>query len=362
MIKRRKTKTINLGGVKIGSGHPISVQSMTKTDTLDVKATVAQIKRLEKTGCEIIRIAVKDRPSCDAISEIRKKINIPLEADIHFDYRLALKAMECKVDAIRLNPGNIYKREQVEEVVRLAKKKHIPIRVGVNSGSVRIPKGVIIPKGEFPRLMAKAASDYIKIMEGLNFYDIMISLKASDVLETIGAYRKMASQCDYPFHLGVTAAGPSVRGTVKSSIGIGILLMEGIGDTLRVSLTGDPVDEVYVAKEILQSLDVRNFGPEIISCPTCGRAEVDLIKIAGEIENRLNQIKDENGKLSKLRVAIMGCVVNGPGEATEADLGIAAGKGGGLLFVKGKPVKKIKESEFVSAIISEIKRILTHNS
>lgn len=357
-IKRRKTRTVNLGGVKIGSGHPISVQSMTKTDTLDVKATVAQIKRLEKAGCEIIRTAVKDRACCDAISEIRKKISIPLEADIHFDYRLALKAMECGVDAIRLNPGNIYKKEQVEEVVRLAQKKRIPIRVGVNSGSVRIPKGVIIPKGAFPNLMVKAASDYVKILENLDFYDIMISLKASDVLQTIEAYRKMATQCDYPFHLGVTAAGPSVRGTVKSSLGIGILLMEGIGDTLRVSLTGDPVDEVYVAKEILQSLGVRNFGPEIISCPTCGRAEVDLIKIAGEIENRLNQIKDENGKLSKLRVAIMGCVVNGPGEATEADLGIAAGKGGGLLFVKGKPVRKIKENQFVNAVITEIKRIL----
>lgn len=358
MIPRRKTKTVNLGGVKIGSGHPISVQSMTKTDTLDVKATVAQIKRLEKAGCEIIRVAVKDRACCDAISQIRKKISIPLEADIHFDYRLALKAIECGVDAIRLNPGNIYKSEQVEEVVRLANKRRLPIRVGVNSGSVRIPKGEIIPKERFPELMVKAASDYIEIMEDLGFYDIMISLKASDVMETVEVYRKMAAACDYPFHLGVTAAGPSVRGTVKSSIGIGVLLMEGIGDTLRVSLTGDPVDEVYVAKEILQSSGARNFGPEIISCPTCGRAEVDLIKIAGDIENRLNRIKDENGRLSKLRVAIMGCVVNGPGEATEADLGIAAGKGGGLLFVKGKPVRKIKESEFVSTIISEIKNIL----
>lgn len=357
-ISRRKTRTVNLGGVKIGSGYPISVQSMTKTNTLDVKATVAQIKRLEKAGCEIIRSAVKDKASCEALAEIRKRINIPLEADIHFDYRLAIRAMECGVDAIRLNPGNIFKKEQVEQVVSLAKKKRIPIRVGVNSGSVRIPKGVIIPKDKFPDLMVKAASDYIKIMEDLDFYDIMVSLKASDVLETIEAYRRMARQCDYPFHLGVTAAGPSVRGTVKSSLGIGILLMEGIGDTLRVSLTGDPVGEVYVAKEILQSIGARNFGPEIISCPTCGRVEVDLIKIAGDIESKLNQIKDENGKLSRLRVAIMGCVVNGPGEAMEADLGIAAGKGGGLLFVKGKPTRKIKEKEFVSAIVSEIKSIL----
>ncbi|MFH1778574.1 MAG: flavodoxin-dependent (E)-4-hydroxy-3-methylbut-2-enyl-diphosphate synthase [Candidatus Omnitrophota bacterium] len=357
-IERRKTKTINLGGVKIGSGHPISVQSMTKTKTLDVKATVAQIKRLQRAGCEIIRIAIKDRPSCDAIPEIRKKIDIPLEADIHFDYRLALKSMECGADGIRLNPGNIYKVEQVKEVVRLASKKRIPIRVGVNSGSVKIPKGKVIPKDKFPELMVKAALDYIKIMERLDFYDIMVSLKASDVLETIEAYRRMASVCDYPFHLGVTAAGPSVKGTVKSSLGIGILLMEGIGDTLRVSLTEDPVDEVYVAKEILQSLGLRSFGPDIISCPTCGRTEVDIIKITNEIEDKLSQIKDEDGRLSKLRVAIMGCVVNGPGEAKEADLGIAAGKGSGLLFAKGKPIKKIKENEFVSAIISEIKRIL----
>ncbi|KPK39940.1 MAG: 4-hydroxy-3-methylbut-2-en-1-yl diphosphate synthase [Omnitrophica WOR_2 bacterium SM23_29] len=357
-MQRRKTKTINLGSVKIGSGYPISVQSMTKTDTSNVKATVAQIKRLQKAGCEIIRIAVKDRPSCDAISEIRRKIDIPLEADIHFDYRLALKAMECGVDAIRLNPGNIYKVEQVEEVVRLACKKRIPIRVGVNSGSVRIPKGKVISKNKFPDLMVKAAADYIRIMENLGFCDIMVSLKASDVMGTIEAYRRMATACDYPFHLGVTAAGPLVKGTVKSSLGIGILLMEGIGDTLRVSLTGDSVDEVYVAKEILQSLGLRNFGPEIISCPTCGRTEVDIIKITSEVENSLNRIKDEKGRLSKLRVAIMGCVVNGPGEAKEADFGIAAGKGGGLLFVKGKPIKKIKESEFTSAIISEIKRIL----
>lgn len=357
-IQRRKTKTINLGNVKIGSGHPISVQSMTKTDTLDVKATVAQIKRLQKAGCEIIRIAVKDRTSCNAISEIRRKIDIPLEADIHFDYNLALKAMEHGADGIRLNPGNIYKPQQVKEVVRFANKKHIPIRVGVNSGSVRIPKGITVPKEKFPDLMVKAALGYIRIMEAEGFYDIMISLKASDVLGTIEAYRRMATRCNYPFHLGVTAAGPSVKGTVKSSLGIGILLMEGIGDTIRVSLTGEPVDEVYVAKEILQSLGVRSFGPEIISCPTCGRTQVNLIKITNEIEDRLNKIKDKAGSLSRLRVAIMGCVVNGPGEAREADLGIAAGKGTGLLFAKGKPIKKIKESDFVNAIISEINRIL----
>ncbi len=357
-ITRRKTRTINLGGVRIGSGHPISVQSMTKTDTLNVAATVAQIKELERAGCEIVRTAVKDTACCEALARIMKKINIPLEADIHFDYRLALKAIDAGVDGIRLNPGNICKRDEVEKVVRSAKKRHIPIRVGVNSGSVRIPKGGI-SDDKLPRLMVEAALDYIKVIEKLGFYDIMVSLKASDVSQTIDAYRLMAKRCDYPFHLGVTAAGPELSGTVKSALGIGILLAEGIGDTIRVSLTGDPVDEVIVGKHIIQGLGLRRFGPEVISCPTCGRTEVDIIGIANKVEGALGRIEDRKGKLSGLRVAVMGCVVNGPGEAREADLGIAAGKGSGFLFIKGKPVKKIKESQFVSAIIKEINKILS---
>ncbi|MFH0772331.1 MAG: flavodoxin-dependent (E)-4-hydroxy-3-methylbut-2-enyl-diphosphate synthase [Candidatus Omnitrophota bacterium] len=356
-IKRRRTRTINLGGVKIGGKNPVSIQSMTKTDTLDVKATVAQIKGLEKAGCEIIRTAVKNASCCEALAKIIKKINIPLEADIHFDYRLALKAIEAGVDGIRLNPGNVYKKEEIEAVVKAAKERRIPIRVGVNSGSVRIPKGGA-SKERFPLLMAKAAFDYIKIIEGMGFYDMMVSLKCSDVPQTIDAYRVMAEKCGYPFHLGVTAAGPELSGTVKSALGIGILLAEGIGDTIRVSLTGDPVQEVIVGKSIIQGLGLRKFGPEVLSCPTCGRTEVDIIGIANKVEQALGKIKDEKGRLSGLRVAVMGCVVNGPGEAKEADLGIAAGKGSGFLFIKGKPVRKIKESEFVSAIIKEVKKIL----
>jgi (E)-4-hydroxy-3-methylbut-2-enyl-diphosphate synthase len=330
---------------------------MTKTDTMDVAATIAQIKRLENAGCEIVRTAVKDAACCKALARIIKKINIPLEADIHFDYRLALKAMEAGVDGIRLNPGNICKEDEVKKVVKAAARRHIPIRVGVNSGSVKIPRGGISNE-ELPSLMAEAALDYIKIIEKLGFYDIMVSLKASDVLQTIDAYRLMAKRCDYPFHLGVTAAGPELSGTVKSALGIGILLAEGIGDTIRVSLTGDPVDEVIVGKHIIQGLGLRRFGPEVISCPTCGRTEVDIIGIANRVEEALGRIRDEKGKLSGMRVAVMGCVVNGPGEAREADLGIAAGKGSGFLFIKGKPARKIKESEFVSAIISEINKTL----
>lgn len=363
-IIRRKTRTINLGGVKIGGTSPITVQSMTKTDTLDVAATVAQIKELELAGCEIVRTAVKDISCCEALAKILKRINIPLEADIHFDYGLALKAIEAGVDGVRLNPGNVYKKEEVAAVIKAAKKRRIPVRVGVNSGSVRThgarafrqQSGRSEPR--LPELMVKTASDYLKLIESLDFRDLMVSLKCSDVPQTIDAYRLMAKRCDYPFHLGVTAAGPVLSGTVKSSLGIGILLSEGIGDTIRVSLTGDSVDEVIVGKHILQGLGLRRFGPEVLSCPTCGRTEADILGIANKVEDALGRIKDEKGKLSGLRIAVMGCVVNGPGEAKEADLGIAAGKGSGFLFVKGKPVKKIKESEFVSTIISEILRIL----
>lgn len=356
-IIRRKTRSIALGGVKIGSGYPVSIQSMTKTDTLDVAATVAQIKELEKAGCEIVRTAVKNESCCASLAKVMKRINLPLEADIHFDYRLAIKAIEAGVDGVRLNPGNVYKKEEVAAVINLAKKRKIPVRVGVNSGSVRIPKAGV-SKEKFPALMAEAALDYIKTIEKMDFYDMMVSLKCSDAPQTIDAYRLMAKRCDYPFHLGVTAAGPELSGTVKSALGIGILLAEGIGDTIRVSLTGDPAQEVVVGKQIIQGLGIRRFGPEVLSCPTCGRTEVDIIGIANKVERAIGNIKDEKGKLSGLRVAVMGCVVNGPGEAKEADLGIAAGKGSGFLFIKGKPVRKIKESQFVSTIIGEIKKIL----
>ncbi|MFA6356086.1 MAG: flavodoxin-dependent (E)-4-hydroxy-3-methylbut-2-enyl-diphosphate synthase [Candidatus Omnitrophota bacterium] len=364
-ITRRRTRTISLGGVKIGGTSPVSIQSMTKTSTLDVAATVAQVKQLELAGCDIVRTAVKDISCCTALAKIMKKINIPLEADIHFDYRLAIAAINAGVDGVRLNPGNVYKKEEVAAVINLAKKRHIPVRVGVNSGSVRIPAGGVSKdkvlsgaKGRFPSLMVKAALDYIKIIEDLDFRNLMVSLKVSDVGQTIDAYRLMANKCDYPFHIGVTAAGPELSGTVKSTLGIGILLSEGIGDTIRVSLTGDPVQEIIVGKHIIQGLGIRNFGPEVLSCPTCGRTEVDIIGIANKVEQALGKIKDEKGKLSGLRVAVMGCVVNGPGEAKEADLGIAAGKGSGFLFIKGKAVRKIKESEFVSAVITEINKIL----
>ncbi len=357
-IIRRKTRTINLGGVKIGGTSPVSVQSMTKTDTMNVAATVAQIKELELAGCDIVRTAVKDASCCDALAKIMKKINIPLEADIHFDYRLAIKAIEAGVDGVRLNPGNVYKKDEVAAVINLAKKRRIPVRVGVNSGSVPLPEGRKVSRDAFSRLMVKTASDYLKLIESLDFRDLMVSLKCSDVPQTIDAYRLMAKKCDYPFHLGVTAAGPELSGTVKSTLGIGILLAEGIGDTIRVSLTGDPVQEIIVGKNIIQGLGLRRFGPEVLSCPTCGRTEVDIIGIANKVEQALGKIKDKKGRLSSLRVAVMGCVVNGPGEAKEADLGIAAGKGSGFLFIKGKPARKIKESEFVSAIVTEINKIL----
>jgi len=316
---------VKIGGVKVGGGAPISIQSMAKIDTKNVTATVKQIHSLEALGCEIIRVAAKDTKSASAIKKIKQKIKIPLEADIHFDYRLALLAIEAGADSIRLNPGNISKPAHVKEVIAAAKKSKIPIRIGVNSGS--------LPGGSASN-MVKAVTNYLKIFEKEKFYDIMISLKASNVITTIEAYRKMARVCNYPFHLGVTATGTGSEGIIKSAIGIGALLAEGIGDTIRVSLTGPPEEEVLVGKEILQSLGLRRFGPEIVSCPTCGRCQVDLVPIAKRIKDRLSTI---NHKLSTNRltsIAIMGCEVNGPGEAKEADVGIAFGKGSGIIFKK----------------------------
>ncbi|MFH1854667.1 MAG: flavodoxin-dependent (E)-4-hydroxy-3-methylbut-2-enyl-diphosphate synthase [Candidatus Omnitrophota bacterium] len=350
------TKQIKVGKVKIGGGAPITVQSMTKTDTRDIRATVRQIKELEAAGCELVRVAVKDFQAATAIKKIKRKIKIPLIADIHFDYRLAIAAIENGADKIRLNPGNIHKEEQIIEVIRLAKKKKVPIRVGLNSGSViKIPSSYPLLKGRGIRVggndLVREALDYIKVLEKARFYDIIVSLKTSSVLTTIEAYREFSKVSRYPLHLGVTAAGPVASGLVKSSLGIGILLREGIGDTIRVSLTGHPCEEVIAAKNILQALELRKFGPEIISCPTCGRCQVDLQGIVKKIAFSLQSSVFSQ---KALKIAIMGCEVNGPGEAKEADIGIAFGKGAGVLFKKGKIIRRVKEKDAIKALFDNL--------
>jgi (E)-4-hydroxy-3-methylbut-2-enyl-diphosphate synthase len=341
MIKRRKTRQIKVGGVKIGGAAPISVQSMTTTDTSDVRATIAQIRSLEKAGCEIVRVAIKDLEDAFAVKSIKRQAKLPIVCDIHFDHRLALACIASGADKIRLNPGNIRRKEDVVAVVKAAKKAGIPIRIGVNSGSAG---------SSAPGQLVKAALGHVKILESLDFRDIIISLKSSDVVSTVEAYRKMAQVCCYPLHLGVTAAGPHESGIVKSAIGIGALLLDGIGDTLRVSLTSDPVEEVGAGKRILSSLRLRSFGPEIISCPTCGRCQVDLIDVVNRVERGLKTKK-------AVTVAVMGCEVNGPGEAREADIGIAAGRGSGALFIKGRIVRRVKEKDFVKELIREAGKI-----
>ncbi|MBN2097680.1 MAG: flavodoxin-dependent (E)-4-hydroxy-3-methylbut-2-enyl-diphosphate synthase [Candidatus Omnitrophica bacterium] len=347
MIKRRKTKTIKIGAVKIGGESPISIQSMSKTETRDINSTVKQIKVLERAGCQIVRVAVKNMDCAQALDKIKSKIGIALVADIHFNYQLALEAIKRGVDGIRLNPGNIYRREEVKEVVRLAKKNKIPIRVGINAGSLRTKQSA--------DLMVKSAQAYIKMLEGFGFYDIIVSLKASDVLTTVKAYRKLAGLSSYPFHLGITASGLPEQGTIKSALAIGSLLLDGIGDTVRVSLTGPPEQEVEVAKDILQALGLRNFGPEIISCPTCGRTQVDIASIVQEITTRLHGRRRTSGGAGPRKLAIMGCEVNGPGEARDADLGVACGKGSAVLFKKGKIVKRITQNQIVNSIMHEFK-------
>ncbi len=350
----RKTRQVRLGNIRIGHGAPISIQSMTNTDTRDINITLRQIRALEKAGCEVIRIAVKDTGSARAIVEIKKRVLIPIEADIHFDYKLALLAIESGVDAIRLNPGNIYKPVQIKCIITACKEKKIPVRIGVNSGS--------LPKAKNTKSVAdnmvKVALKYIKLFEKEHFYDIIISLKASDVVTTITAYRKMAALCKYPFHLGVTATGQGEEAIIKSAIGIGTLLSEGIGDTIRVSLTGDPVEEVFIGKKILQALGLRYFKPEVISCPTCGRCQVDLIKIVKQFKKKLitYPLASVSGLRAdkQLRIAIMGCEVNGPGEAKEADIGVAFGKSSGILFKKGKVVRKVKSKDAVRELIKEL--------
>lgn len=349
-IERKKTRKIRIGDIYIGGDAPVAVQSMTNTDTRDVSATVDQIKRLEEAGCDIVRVAVPDSEAAEALKRIRKSIRIPLVADIHFDYRLALASIENGADKIRINPGNIGGTEKVRKVVEAAKARGIPIRIGVNSGSLE--KHILAKYGAAtPQAMADSAMGHVRMLEDLGFHDIVISLKASNVPVTIESYRLMSAMTDYPLHIGVTEAGTLFSGMVKSAAGIGCLLAEGIGDTLRVSLTGDPVEEVRVGIEILKALDLRRTGVELISCPTCGRTRIDLIKIANEVEKRLA------GCSKPIKVAVVGCAVNGPGEAREADIGIAGGVGEALLFKKGRIIRKIPQERIVDELLEEIERM-----
>lgn len=350
MINRKETKKVYVGNVPIGGNSFISIQSMTNTNTKDVKSTVSQIKKLENAGCDIIRMAVNDLEDAAALREIKKEINIPIISDIQFDYKLALAACENESDAIRLNPGNIGASWKVKEVVEACKFHNIPIRVGVNSGSV---KQEFLDKfnGVNASSICYSALEEIELLEKNNFYDIAVSLKASSVNLTIESYRKFSEMSNYPLHLGVTEAGSPKKGIVKSAIGIGTLLAEGIGDTIRVSLTSDPLDEVIAGKDILNALDLRRDGIDLISCPTCARTKVDLIEIVNKAEEKLYSM-DKN-----LKVAIMGCPVNGPGEAREADIGIACGHGEGLIFSKGEIIKKVPEDMLLSELLSEIEKI-----
>ena len=350
MIKR-KSRQIRVGNVKIGGDAPVVVQSMTNTDTRDMDATIRQIKRLEEAGCEIVRLAVPDMEAARAVSKIRSAINIPVIGDIHFDYRLALEVMERGVDGLRLNPGNIGKRERIEKVVTRAKDLGIPIRIGVNAGSLE--KDLLEKYGHpAPEALVESAMRHIRILEEYGFHDIKVSLKASSIDTTVQAYRLIAKMVDYPLHVGISEAGPLLSGTIKSAIGIGLLLAEGIGDTIRVSLTADPVEEVKVAYEILKALNIRQRGVNIISCPTCGRMEIDIERIASEVERRLAHID------KPLNVSILGCVVNGIGEGKEAHVGIAGGKDCGLLFRNGEIIRKVKEEELVEALIREVENLV----
>jgi (E)-4-hydroxy-3-methylbut-2-enyl-diphosphate synthase len=323
---------------------------MAKTKTANIENTLKQIKELENAGCEIVRLAIKDILDARALKKIKPKINIPVVADIHFNWRLALEAIDNGADKIRLNPGNIYKRSEIKEIVSALKLAKIPLRIGLNSGSLR---NLNSKRLSMPDKLARAALDYIKIVEGLKFYDIVVSLKASTVLDTIEAYRKLSRLCDYPLHLGVTATGPSLQGAIKSAMALGTLLLEGIGDTIRISLTDKPLQEVKAAKYILEALQLRKFGPEIISCPTCGRCEVDLVKIVRDLEAKLTTY---NLQLTTrpLKLAVMGCVVNGPGEARQADIGVAFGRKDGTLFKKGRYIRKVTFEKCADVLLEEL--------
>jgi (E)-4-hydroxy-3-methylbut-2-enyl-diphosphate synthase len=348
---RRKSRTIKVGNVLVGGDNPVAVQSMTNTDTRDIEKTVAQILQMEKAGCEIVRVAVIDEEAAQAITRIKKNINIPLIADIHFDYKLALTSVSAGVDGLRINPGNIGESWKVKEVVKACQERNIPIRVGVNAGS--LDKRILHKFGGICKeAMAESVMENIKVLEDMGFNDIKISLKASSVLLTVDAYRLIADKVDYPLHLGITEAGTKDRALIKSALGIGMLLYEGIGDTLRVSLTSDPIEEVWAAYEILRALGLRNRGVELISCPTCGRCEVNLIEMANLVDQKVRSIA------APLKVAVMGCVVNGPGEAREADVGIAGGRGFGLLFKKGEIIEKVPEKNMVDRLMHEINEFI----
>jgi (E)-4-hydroxy-3-methylbut-2-enyl-diphosphate synthase len=348
--KRRETRRIYLGDVPIGGGAPVVVQSMTNTDTRDAQATVAQIKRLADVGCEIVRVAVPDHEAAAQLAHIKKAITIPLVADIHFDYRLALKALRAGVDGLRLNPGNIGGADRVRKVVAAARERQVPIRIGVNSGSLE--KDLLVQHGRAtPEAMVESALRHIRLLEDLDYGLIKVSMKSSDVLDTIAGYRLLASKTDCPLHLGVTEAGTLVDAAVKSALGIGILLFEGLGDTLRVSVTSEPEEEIPVAYSILRALKLRERGVELISCPTCGRTEIDLIPMVEKAERMLRMVR------TPLKVAIMGCVVNGPGEAREADVGVAGGRGQGILFKKGKRVAKVPESSLLHRLLLEVEKM-----
>jgi (E)-4-hydroxy-3-methylbut-2-enyl-diphosphate synthase len=351
---RRETRQISIGTVAVGGGAPISVQSMCSTDTRDVVATMAQITRLAEAGCELVRCAVLDSDAAEALGRIKAASPIPVIADIHFDYKLALAVLAGGVDGLRLNPGNIGERWKVAEVVKAASERSVPIRIGVNAGSLE--KELLAKYGHpTAEAMVESGLGHIRILEELGYDRIKISLKASDVMKTVEAYRLLSTKVDYPLHIGITEAGTIFSGTIKSSVGLGILLADGIGDTLRVSLTGDPVDEVRVGFEILKSLNLRQHGVNFVSCPTCGRCQINLIDVANEVEQRLKGVD------APFTVAVMGCIVNGPGEAREADFGIAGGKGEGLLFRHGEIVRKVPEAEMADALVAEVLNAVTGN-
>lgn len=347
---RKQKRIVNIGGVKIGGDNPVAIQSMCNTDTRDVKATVNQIHELENAGCEIIRVAVPDMVAAKAVADIKKQINIPLVVDIHFDYRLALECMKNGADKVRINPGNIGDRNRVKQVVEMAKEREIPIRIGVNGGSL---ERELLQKydGVTADALVESAMGHVAILDELNFNNVVVSIKISDVPKMLCAYRKFNEISDIPLHIGVTESGTLKGGTVKSAVGIGALLAEGIGDTMRVSLTANPVEEIYAAYDIQKVLGMRKTGAEIVSCPTCGRTQLDLISIANEVEKRAANID------KPIKIAVMGCAVNGPGEAREADIGIAGGKAEGLIFKKGEIIKKVPQDSLVDELMKEIETL-----
>jgi (E)-4-hydroxy-3-methylbut-2-enyl-diphosphate synthase len=350
-IVRRKCKVVKIGDLLIGGKNPVAIQSMTKTRTADVENTVKQINQLKDAGCQIVRLAINDFDDAAALKRIKAKVKLPLVADIHFDWRLAIAAIENGADKIRLNPGNIDKKQEIEAVISALKAARIPLRIGLNSGSV---KDSGVKKPSMSDKLVSTCMSYIRMVEGFKFNNIVISLKANNVLDTLAAYRKISKACNYPLHLGLTATGSVYSGIIKSSVALGALLLEGIGDTIRVSLTEKPVEEVRAAKCILESLALRSFGPQIISCPTCGRCKVNLVGIVKELENKLSAT--DYRQLSRpMKLAIMGCVVNGPGEAKEADIGVAFGRSEGVLFRHGKVVRKISPGDCVRIVLQELK-------